>query len=626
MKVITLKIKCLAAVLLLSTFFVSAQSVSRIEPPNWWVGMKNEKLQLMVYGENISALSPSIASDFVKIEKVHKVDNPNYLFVDLIISEDAPPGKIKIEFKEGTKSRIKWQYELLERREGSANRMGFTPKDVMYLITPDRFANGNPKNDEIEGYEDKLNRDSLGGRHGGDVAGILQNLDYIGQMGFTSIWLNPILENAQPAYSYHGYATTDYYKVDPRYGSNEEYQQLSAEAKKRGIGIIMDMIVNHCGHRHWWMSDLPSKDWINYMEVFEKTDTAVKTNHMKATIQDPYVAHKDLDGFIHGWFTNTMPDLNVRNEYLALYLIQNSIWWVEYADLQGIRMDTYPYPDKAYMSDWTCALMEEYPNFNIVGEEWHTDPAIVSFWQRGKENPNGYTSCLPSLMDFPIQADLIKSLNADESGWASGWKDVYETLAKDFLYPDPFNLVIFPDNHDMSRIYTQLKEDVDLLHLAIAYYTVMRGIPQFYYGTEILMANPNSDDHGEIRSDFPGGWEGDEINGFTGKGLSEKQMNTQEFVKTLLNWRKNSEAIHKGNLLHYAPEKNSVYVIFRYTEDDKVMTVLSKNENAVRLDLSRFVEMLKGDEKGIDIVSGSKIDLSKGLIVPAKSPMIIDFE
>jgi glycosidase len=374
------------------------------------------------------------------------------------------------------------------------------------------------------------------------------------------------------------------------------------------------------------MSDLPSKDWINFMNVFEETDTAIKTNHMKATIQDPYVAEKDLDGFIHGWFTNTMPDLNVRNPFLATYLIQNSIWWVEYADLQGIRMDTYPYPDKEYMTDWTCALMEEYPNFNIVGEEWHTDPAIVSFWQRGKGNANAYTSCLPSLMDFPIQADLVKSLNADEDGWASGWKDVYETLAKDFLYPDPFNLVIFPDNHDMSRIYTQLNEDFDLYRLAIAYYTVLRGIPQFYYGTEILMGNPNSDDHGEIRSDFPGGWDGDEINGFTGEGLSAKEKEAQEFVKTLLNWRKQSEAVHSGRLMHYSPEKNSVYVIFRYTESDKVMTILSKNDKDVKLDLSRFTEMLRGDEKGVDIVSGRKINLADGLIIPAKSPMIIDFE
>ncbi len=606
--------------------FLKSQDLIRLEPPNWWVGMKNNNLQLLAYGANISNLRPKFISDQIKVLKVNKVENPNYLFIDIEISDDVNPGIYKIDFLDNKNVVLSHDYILRERIQGSADRKGFQSSDVLYLITPDRFANANPSNDNMPGYEDTLNRADKDGRHGGDIQGIAEHLDYVKEMGFTSIWLNPILENNQPKYSYHGYAITDFYKVDERYGSNQEYIALSKKAKDMGVGMIMDMIVNHCGHKHWWMDDLPSSDWINYIDIYQKTNTSFKTNHTKATIQDPYVADTDLDGFIHGWFSDQMPDLNVMNSFLARYLIQNSIWWVETADLQGIRMDTYPYPDKEFMTQWTCEVMDEYPNFNVVGEEWHVDPAIVSFWQKGKVNSNGYTSCLPSLMDFPIQKDLVVSLNADENRWNSGWSDIYETLALDFLYPDPFNLVVFPDNHDMSRIYTQVKEDYNLFKLAISYYSTVRGIPQFYYGTEILMSNPNSDAHGEIRGDFPGGWKGDEVNAFTGKGLNDQQKEAQNFVKTILNWRKNSDAVHNGRLMHFAPAKNSIYVLFRYTNTDKVMTILSKNKEDVKLDLSYYSQMLNGNEKGKEIITNQKIDLSMGLIVPAMSSMIIDFE
>ncbi len=626
MNIFNTKLLCSAGLFLLSIFCLQAQSIERIEPPNWWAGMNSHKLQLMVYGENIASLEPRIKDKGVSLEKINKVENPNYLFLDLEISSEVQAGDFDIDFLNGKKKVLSHNYELKARREGSAQRKGFGPEDVLYLITPDRFANGDESNDNLESYEDKIDRADDYARHGGDIAGINNHLDYIKDLGFTSIWVNPVLENAQPKYSYHGYATTDFYKVDPRFGSNEQYAQLSKKASEMGIGLIMDMIVNHCGHKHWWMEDLPSKDWINKVDIYIEADTFIKTNHMKSTIQDPHVAESDLDQFIHGWFGKSMPDLNVRNPYMAKYLIQNSIWWVEYADLQGIRMDTYSYPDKEFMTQWTCEVMYEYPNFNIVGEEWNTDPAIVSFWQRGKKNSNGYTSCLPSLMDFPLQSQLVKSLNAEEGKWASGWKDVYETLGMDFLYADPYNLVIFPDNHDMDRIFTQVNKNNDLFDLAIAYYSTMRGIPQFYYGTEILMSNEKPGDHGEIRTDFPGGWPGDTINAFEGKGLNANQKEAMKMIKNILNWRKNSEAIHKGKLLHYAPDTNSVYVFFRYTENDKVMTVLSKNTNELELDISRFKEILEGNEKGVDIISGMQIDLSNGLNISPMKPMIIDFE
>ncbi|MEN0002592.1 MAG: glycoside hydrolase family 13 protein [Bacteroidota bacterium] len=602
-----------------------AQSDMRVEPPFWWVGMKNPKLQLLIHDKDVGALKPKIEQPGITLKRVISVESPNYLFLDLEIEPEASAGTFSIDFYENDKKTKTYSYELKAREGAAANRHGFSPKDVMYLITPDRFVNGDPSNDEVAGMLEGKNRAFHGGRHGGDIAGIDQSLEYLKDMGFTAIWLNPVLENDQPAWSYHGYATTDYYQVDARYGTNEEYINLIKRAKSMGIGMIMDIIVNHCGSKHWWMDDLPTSDWVNNQADFEKDQTIKYTNHLKATIQDPYVAQVDLQDFTDGWFDSNMPDLNQRNPLMATYLIQNSIWWIEYADLLGIRMDTYPYPERDFMTAWTCAIMEEFPNFNIVGEEWHGNPAIVAHWQRGKVNPNGYTSCLPSLMDFPIQESLRKSLNTPEGGWNSSWKSVYETLANDFQYPDPFNLVVFPDNHDMSRIFTQVDENFDLYKLALTYILTMRGTPQLYYGTEILMKNPGTEDHGIIRSDFPGGWAGDTINGFTGAGLSAQEKEAQAFVKTILNWRKGSKAIHEGKLMHYAP-KGGVYVFFRYTDTEKVMVILNKEEKAVELPTSKLHEAMNGEKMALDIISGKKIALDDGITVPAMSPMILELK
>lgn len=520
--------------------------------------MKNPDLQLMLHGQNISHLQPELKHPGVKVKAVTKVKNPNYLFVTLNI-ENAKPGKSDLKLKRDGKTVERYTYELRKRDPKSATRQGFDTSDVLYLITPDRFANGNPKNDSVKGMDDKLNRSDKGGRHGGDISGLIDHLDYVDEMGFTALWVNPVLENDQPSYSYHGYSTTDFYKVDPRFGSNEEYLQLSSLAKERGIKLVMDMILNHCGSAHWWMDDLPTDNWLNFQGDFKTT------NHRREAIQDPHASAYDYRMHTEGWFVESMPDLNQENELLANYLIQNTIWWIEYAGLGGIRMDTYSYPDPQFMSEWTHRVMEEYPNFNIVGEEWSVNPAIVSYWQRGKQNWNGYVSYLPSLMDFPVQNALAESLKDDESSWESGWMKLYTMLVNDFLYPDPNNLVVFPDNHDMDRIYTQLNQDPELTKLAVTYVLTTRGIPQLYYGTEILMHNDEPDDHGIIRTDFPGGWAGDKRNAFTGTGLTREEQDMHQFTKRLLNWRKNAEVIHTGKLTHYAPMKG-VYVYFRDNE------------------------------------------------------------
>ena len=590
--------------------------ISRIEPPNWWAGMKNPALQLMVHGQNISDLDPTILYRGVHIKQIIKVPNPNYLFIDLHIDEHTSAGTFTIQFKKGGKTVESHDYELQAREEGSAQREGFNNSDVLYLITPDRFANGDASNDNIAGLKETLNRTNKGGRHGGDIEGIKQHLGYLKDLGFTAIWLNPVLENDMEIYSYHGYSTTDYYKIDPRFGSNATYQKFCKEAKDQGVKMIMDIIVNHCGSEHWWMNDLPTDDWLNYNE-----GEYVQTNHRKTVIQDPHVSQIDYKMMVDGWFVKTMPDLNQRNPLLASYLIQNSIWWIEYAHLAGIRMDTYPYPHQWFMTDWTKAIMEEYPDFNIVGEEWNNNPAIVAYWQRGKNNPNGYTSDLRSLMDFPVQVACTEALVEEES-WGKGWIKLYEMIANDFQYADPDNLVIFPDNHDMQRFYSQINEDFDLFKLGIAFYLTSRGIPQFYYGTEILMTS--SGDHGIIRTDFPGGWAGDKVNARTNAGLSDQQIAAKNYFKNLLQWRKDKSVIHTGKLMHFTPH-DGVYVYFRYNADEKVMVVLNKGEKK-SLELGRFSEMLGGIKTGKDIISGQSHSLETSLTLPAKAALILELK
>ena len=602
--------------LLFSVALTAQSSIERVEPPNWWVGMQSENLQLLVYGNDIGQLKPEIEYDGVKIDKIIKVENDNYLFIDLVIAKGTKAGNLTIQFKDKGEVILSHQYELKARDKAGEEFRGFDNSDVLYLITPDRFANSIQANDGIDGFKEAPNRSFKGGRHGGDIQGIIDHLDYIEGLGFTSIWLNPVLENDMEEYSYHGYSTTDFYRVDPRFGTNEDYKRLADVAREKGIKLIMDMIVNHCGSEHWWMKDLPMDDWIN------QWDNYTGTNHRKSLLQDPYASESDRKIFTDGWFVRTMPDLNQRNELMGTYLTQNGIWWIEFLGLAGIRMDTYPYPDMNYMTEWTRRVMEEYPNFNVVGEEWYGTPTIVAYWQEGKENPNGYTSSLRSLMDFPVQQAMSNALLAEES-FGTGWIQLYEMLAQDFIYADPFELVVFPDNHDMSRIFSQVNEDYGLFQLALAFVLTTRGVPQLYYGTEILMKNRGTTDHGIIRSDFPGGWAGDEVNAFTNKGLTEQQRAAKQFVSKLLQWRKQADVIHYGRLTHFVPE-NGVYVYFRHVGDDKVMVALNKNEQPFDLDLKRFHEVLDGVSKGVNILNEETVEINESLTLPAKAPLILE--
>lgn len=566
--------------------FSNSQAIWHLEPANWWVDLKWNKVELMVHGPAIAETSPQVNYSGVSILDSKKTDNPNYLFVTLNIDKNTKPGKFPIQFFRDQKLVASVDYELWKREKGSAQRQGFSTKDAIYLLTPDRFANGNFNNDNQPDMLEKVNRQDKNGRHGGDLQGMQNQLDYIAAMGFTQIWPNPLLENNQPQYSYHGYAATDLYRIDSRFGTNQDYRNFVKKAKGKNIGVIQDIILNHIGSGHWWMKDLPAKNWVNF------PDTYVETSHRRTSVLDPHAALEDKEKFVAGWFVPTMPDLNQQHPQLANYLIQNSLWWIEYAGLSGIREDTFGYADEAFLSKWAQAILEEYPNINLVGEEWSNNPAIVAHWQK---------MGMPSMMDFPIYETLRQSLLEDES-FTTGWIKLYEALANDFLYPAPDNLVVFTENHDTSRLYSWLNEDLDLYKMAMVYLATVRGIPQFYAGGEILMTSPRERDDGAVRADIPGGWPKDASSMFTGKNLDQDQQQTQQFIKQLFNWRKSAEAIHQGKLEHFAPE-NGIYVYFRYTEKSMVMVVLNKNHKAQTLDLKRFSRLIGSNTSAKDLFS-----------------------
>lgn len=598
------------------TVFAKNHKIEHLEPANWWVGMQYHQIELMVHGDNIGETKPAINYPGVNIISVEKADSPNYLFVVVDIDSNTKPGKFPICFLRNNEEKDCVTYELLKREKGSANRQGFSPKDAIYLITPDRFANGNPANDAMPGLMEQPNRRFKGGRHGGDIQGMTQHLDYIARMGFTQIWPNPLTENDQPEYSYHGYAATDLYAIDARYGSNEDFKNFVQKAGQKGIGVIQDVVLNHIGSKHWWMADLPEKDWLNFPGQY------TETSHRRTVVQDPYVAPADKDLFVGGWFAPSMPDLNQKNPHVANYLIQNTLWWIEYAGLSGIREDTYGYADEKFLSRWAKAVMDEYPGFNMVGEEWSGNPAIVAHWQTSKQNASGHIPYMPSMMDFPLHEALRTSLNEDET-WGTGVVRLYETLANDFVYPDPFNLVIFAENHDTSRIYSWLNEDVDLFKMAMVYMATMRGIPQFYYGSEILMTSPRERDDGAVRADMPGGWRGDTKSAFTGKGLSERERHAQNYLKQLLNWRKQSIVIHKGKLQHFAPV-DGVYAYVRYLDNKAIVVLLNKNKQEKMINLQRFDSFLKGRKMARDVMKNKNIVLQDAVSLAAKSATIIE--
>ena len=610
-------ILCTLVLLLGMSTPARAIDIERVEPANWWVGMRHNRVELLVHGKGIATSTPQLTRAGVAIVDVQKTDNPNYLFVTVEISADAMPGSVAIEFVEAGKVVATHPWRLDAREPGSAQRRGFDARDAIYLVTPDRFANGDPANDSVPGMTETANRANPNGRHGGDIAGIRKHLDYIAGMGFTQLWPTPMLENNQPQYSYHGYAITDLYRTDPRMGSNEDFRALSQEAKAKGVGIVMDVVLNHIGSRHWWMRDLPAKDWINNGAKF------APTNHRRTTIQDPHAAPADREAFTNGWFVDAMPDLNQRNPHLARYLIQNTLWWIEYAGLSGIREDTFGYADTQFLSDWAKAVLDEYPNFAMVGEEWSINPTVVAHWQRGKRNPSGHVPHMPSMMDFPIHIALRNALVQPE-GAETGWVGLYEMLANDFVYPDPDALVVFAENHDTPRLFAHLDGDLAAWKLGMAYLATVRGTPQFYYGSEVLLRGPKERNDGQLRADMPGGWTGDAADAFTGTGLNAAQREAQDYTRALFDWRKRTPLLHTGKLTHFAP-LDGVYVYFRHDGAKAVMVALNRNAGATSLPLDRFDAFLRG-HGARDALTGKPVTLGKTLELPAMSATLLEIE
>lgn len=581
-------------------------NVERIDPPHWWVGMNENCLQLQVYGKDIKSADVSIDEySGVSLDSIVRLDGSNnYQFIYLTVSDEAKAGKLNIRFSDGRKT-IKEEYELKNRKENRGAK-GFDAGDVMYMIMPDRFADGNPQNNKIETMRFPVGADrtNLNVRHGGDIAGMMQHLDYIDSLGVTAVWVNPVLENDMPYGSYHGYATTDYYSIDPRFGTNEDYKNLISALHDRDIKTVMDMIFNHCGSEHIWFRERPSHDWFNF------SDGYVQTNYRLSTIMDPYASDYDRHLATDGWFVEEMPDLNQNNPHLMKYLVQNSIWWIEESEIDGIRMDTYPYADADRMGEWVEAVIDEYPQFNIVGECWYADTAAESFWQtQSKLSVDGKDSHLPVIMDFPF---MIKSRNlapyTEETDPWNGLNKVYDHLALDFAYADPMKMLRFLDNHDTERVILEVPENLDSWKQAITILLTVPGIPQIYYGTELLMAGDRRPGDGNVRRDVPGGFPGDTVNAFVREGRTELQNEAVDFMSKLLKWRKGSRAIANGSMKHFMPT-NGIYLYQRKYGDEEVIVVLNgvSKENVV--DMSRYTEIVPVGARYVDILTGEELEL-----------------
>ncbi|MCL8537534.1 glycoside hydrolase family 13 protein [Chryseobacterium gallinarum] len=617
--------KTIYAVLTLSiaSAAFSQKTLERVEPAFWWKGMKNPELQILVYGKDIAHNEISL-SDGIRVKDIQKVENPNYAFITVNTNEINVP-KFTINVKKGKKSLETYTYELKQRNPGSADRESFTSKDVMYLIMPDRFANGDEKNDSNPELTEKADRNLPNGRHGGDLKGIINNLDYIQNLGATTVWLTPVNEDNEKVYSYHGYAQTDLYKIDARYGTNEEYRNLSRELNKRNMKLVMDYVTNHWGVSHWMIKDLPAKDWIHW---FNDGDKGFKRSNYKTTTQfDTNASEIDKKYALDGWFDTTMPDINQKNPLVLKYLTQNAIWWIEYAELGGFRVDTYPYNDKDAMAKWTKAITDEYPKFNIVGETWLYTAGQISAWQKNSKTGEaaGYNSNLPSVMDFMLFADMPKALKEKE-GWNTGMIRIYDSFTSDFLYPDINNILVFFENHDTERWNEIFNADPKAYKMGLTLISTVRGIPQIYYGSEIGMrGDKNKGGDADIRRDFPGGWKSDKQNVFNPAGQTPEQQDFFQFTQKLLNWRKGKEVIHTGKTKNYVPQ-DGVFTYFRYNEKESIMVILNNNEKDQALDLKRFEESLKGFSKGKDVISGKEWMLHNNIVIPAKTSLIIELE
>ena len=588
----------LTAILCAITASVSAKNaMPSIEPPFWWSGMNSPKLQLMVHGDNIRDAVPSIDYAGVTIDSIARLDSKNYQFLYLNVSPQAQPGTMTIVFKNGKKS-VKVPYEL-KKRDGIMPD-AFSSEDVLYLIMPDRFADGNSDNNTLKelNFPVSVDRNDPNARHGGDLKGIENNLNYIESLGVTAIWLNPVLENDMPGGAYHGYATTDYYRVDPRFGTNDEYRNLITESHKRGIKVVMDMIFNHSGSSHPWIDDLPSKDWLNY------PDGDKLTNFRLSTINDPYASDYDRTRSVKGWFVPSMPDLNQENPHMMRYLIQNSIWWIEYSKIDGIRMDTYPYADMAPMAQWIADVQKEYPGYNIVGEAWYGDVAGTAYWQRGSRLNKQGDPNLPTVMDFPTMIIATQALE-----YGQGLNKIYNRLSLDYLYENPKNVLTFLDNHDTDRFLLTEPQNLGSWKQGVAFLLTTRGIPQIYYGTELLMHGDKKKTDGDVRKDVPGGFPGDTINAFSKEGRTALQNEAIDFLSKVATWRKGNKVISEGTLKHFMPE-NGMYVYERRLGDKRAVVIMNGTDRQLSVDMSIYSEILPTGTTLKDVITGEDFTIT----------------
>lgn len=595
-----------------------AMEIKKVAPSFWWAGMKNPELQILLYGEDLALSDVSVSGEGIYLKEVLRQDNPNYLLLYLDLSE-AKAQTFQILLKNG-KKKLQVPYELKSRMQRGEDVKGFTSEDVLYLIMPDRFANGNPENDVVdEMREKKVDRTDSFARHGGDIQGISNHLDYIADLGVTAIWLNPTQENDMESGSYHGYAITDYYQIDKRFGSNEDFCALVEKAHEKNLKVVMDMIFNHCGSENYLFRDKPSDDWFNYRSNY------VQTSFKTASVMDIHASAYEKKIATDGWFTSVMPDFNQRNRHVARYLIQSSIWWIEYAGINGIRQDTHPYADFDFMSQWCKEVLDEYPYFNIVGETWLNSNVLVSYWQKDSKLAAPLNSNLPTVMDFPLQALMNQAFDEETGEWGGGLYKLYDYQTQDLVYADPMNLLTFLDNHDTSRFAQtdEMAKNLKRYKQAMVFLLTTRGIPQIYYGTEILMTGDKGKGDGDLRKDFPGGWQGDTRNCFVENGRTEQENEAFEFTRQLLNWRKGNQVIGKGSLKHYSIQ-NGVYVYQREFNGKSVVVIMNGTDDSKELDLTPYQEILPR-ENAFDVLTGKNVDLSKKLRLDGRENLILNF-
>jgi len=611
------KIMLLSLLVSFSISHLFAQKLERIEPMFWFTGMHNPELQLIVHGENIAASTVSLTYPGVKLVKVNKVENPNYLFLDLTIAPTAKAGKFPINFTVNGKKILNYTYELRSRDKSAARIQGVTQKDFIYLLMPDRFSNGDKSNDVVKGLaETALNRDSMYYRHGGDIQGVMNHLDYLKDLGITTVWMTPEIENDMEKASYHGYAVTDHYKIDPRYGTNELFKKYVETAHAKGMKVIKDIVHNHIGTGHWFFKDLPMKSWVHQWPAY------TQTSYRDQAVMDTHASQADRKKMLDGWFVPSMPDLDQQNPYVQNYLTQNHIWWIEYAGIDGLRLDTYPYNDPAYMADWALKVKAEFPNLSIFGETFVSGVPNQAYFTEGNTVNRGFNTHLPGITDMAVKEGIYETLNG-KNGWTDGVNRLYDVIAHDFLYKDPMLNCIALDNHDMSRFYSVVNEDFEKYKMGMALLLTMRGIPQMYYGTEILMKNFSNPD-GLVRADFPGGWDGDKKDKFIAKGRTNKENEAFNFVRTLANYRKNSVPLQSGKLMQFVPE-DDIYVYFRYNESIKgtVMVVVNNADKEKTLKTDRFAERTLGTTSAKNIITNEKVSLND-IKVPAKTTLVLE--